>query len=132
MRHTLTPITQDALTDWRGIILPSQTVRHLFPSCIVRVIIKNPNDNSAEAIYFEITQIKDGTFWGIAQDTYRLSDWIGLKGGQQMTFRKENINEIPIDWQPKAFQKAVRGLVAQAKGRGKGYGVTGVRGVTAV
>ena len=49
-----------------------------------------------------------------------------------MTFRKENINEIPIDWQPKAFQKAVRGLVAQAKGRGKGYGVTGVRGVTAV
>lgn len=129
MPRTLTPITQDSLTDWSGIILPSQIVRHLFPSCSVRVIIQNPNDGSAEAVYFEITKIKDGTFWGTAQDTYRLQDWIGLKDGQQMTFRKEHINEIPIDWQPKAFQKAVRGLVAQAKGRGKGYGITGFRGV---
>ena len=130
MSRTLTPISQDTFTDWSGIALPSQTARHLFPSCIVRVIIQNPKDKCAEAVYFEITKIKDGTFWGIAQDTYRLSDWIGLKDGQQMTFRKEHINEIPIDWQPKAFQKAVRGLVAQAKGRGIGYGITGCRGVS--
>ena len=56
-------------------------------------------------------------------------DSIELKDDQQMTFRKEHINEIPIDWQPKAFQKAVKGLVAQAQGRGKGYGITGCRGV---
>ncbi|CAF9925838.1 hypothetical protein IMSHALPRED_006794 [Imshaugia aleurites] len=104
-------------------------LRPLFPSCTVRVIIQNPDDKCAEAVYFEITKIKDGTFWGIAQDTYRLHDWIGLTDGQQMTFRKEHINEIPIVWQPKAFQKAVGGLVAQANGKGKGYGITGFRGV---
>lgn len=128
MSRTLTPITQDNLTDWNGIILPSQAIRHLFPSCIVRVVIQNPNDKTNEAVYFKITKIKDGTFWGIAQDTYRLMDWIGLKDGQQMTFRKEHINEIPVDWQPKAFQKAVGGLVAQAEARGKGYALTGLRG----
>ena len=127
MSRTLTPLSQDTFTDWSGIILPSQTVRYLFPSCIVRVVVQNPKDESAEAVYFEITKIKDGTFWGIAQDTYRLSDYIGLNDGQQTTFRKEHINEIPIKWQPKAFQKAVRGLVAQAKARGVGYGITGCR-----
>ena len=127
MPRSLTPITQDAITDWSGIILPSQAVRHLFPSCIVRIIVQNPKE-SAEAIYFKITKIKDGTFWGIAQDTYRLFDSVGMKDGQQMTFREEHINEIPVDWQPKAYQKAVRGLVAQAKGRGVGYAITGCRG----
>ena len=129
MPRTLTPITQDAITDWNGIILSPQAVRHLFPSCTVRLVIQNPKTTTAEAVYFKITKIKDGTFWGVAQDTYRLSDWIGLNDGQQMTFRKEHINEIPIGWQPKAYQKAVRGLVAQAKGRGQGYAITGCRGV---
>lgn len=128
MPRTLTPVTQDAITDWSGIVIPSQAVRHLFPTCVVRVIIQNPNTKCAEAVYFEITKIKDGTFWGNARDTYRLSDWVGLKDGQQMTFRKEHINEIPIDWQPKAYQKAVGGLVTQAEGRGRGYAITGCRG----
>ena len=71
--------------------------------------------------------MKDGTFWGIAQDTYRLDDYAGLHSGDQMTFRKEHINEIPISWQPKRFQKAVANVVGPKKGRR--YAITGLRDV---
>ncbi|KAL6719731.1 hypothetical protein ACLMJK_001652 [Lecanora helva] len=126
MPRTLTPILMDEATDWSGQLLPRQTSQYLFPGCIIRAIIKNTTTTAAEAIYFRITKIKDGTFWGVAQDTYRLSDHVGLPDGEQMTFRREHINEIPIEWQPKRFQRAVAHLVG--RGKNVGYGITGLRG----
>lgn len=116
----------DEATNWSGEIVSRQMSQYLFPGCVVRAVIKS-NDERAEAIYFKIIKIKDGTFWGIAQDTYRISDWVGLPGGAQMTFRKEHINEIPIDWQPKRFQRAVAHLAVRQKN--VGYAITGLRGV---
>ena len=98
-------------------------VQYLFPTCIVRLVINNPLTNCNEAIYFEITKVKDGTFWGVAQETYRLMDWVGLMDGEQMTWRKEHINEIPIEWQPKRFQKAVKHL----NGKDRRVIMTGIR-----
>lgn len=49
------------------------------------------------AMYFEITKIKDGTYWGKAYDAYTTLDDFGiLKEGDKFTFRKENITEIPL------------------------------------
>ena len=124
--RTLEPLVMDVATDWSGHLLPQQMIRHLFPSCYVRLCVRNNETKSTEAIYFEITKIKDGTFWGVAQDTYRWEDWIGLKGGDQMTFRREHINEIPLDWQPKRFRKAVRAL--EERITKEGYSITGLRG----
>lgn len=115
----------DESTDWSGRILPRQMTQYLFPSCIVRVVIRNPTSGSSEAIYFQITKMKDGTFWGIAHDTYRLVDWVGLPSGEQMTFRKEHINEIPLSWQPKRYQKEVEHLTVHIKE--SGYFSTGLR-----
>ena len=122
----LEPLVVDATTDWSGHILPQKMIPHLFPSCWVRVCIRNNETKASEAVYFKITKIKDGTFWGVAQDTYRLSDWIGLEDGAQMTFRREHINEIPIDWQPRRFRKAVKGL--EERVTETGYAITGLRG----
>lgn len=116
----------DEATDWSGQVLPRQMTRHLFPGCIVRIAVSNDTSRS-EVIYFEIVKIKDGTFWGIAQDTYRITDWIGLADGAQMSFRKEHINEIPLSWQPKRYQKAIEYLRPQMKQ--SGYFPTGLRGL---
>ena len=127
MPRTLQPVVSDEATDWSGQILPRQMAQHLFPGCCVRVVIQNPETEACEAIYFDITKIKDGTFWGTALDTYRLMHFVDVPTGQQMTFRKEHINEIPLDWQPNRFQKAVAHLEVQRKEHG--YPVTGVRGI---
>ena len=125
MSPTIEPVVMDAATDWSGQILPRRMVQYLFPGCVVRVVIKNNTTECSEAIYFELTKIKDGTFWGTAYDTYRMQNCVDLATGDQMTFRKEHINEIPLDWQPKRFQKAVVGLTAQIKDYG--HFPTGVR-----
>lgn len=117
----------DAATDWSGHLLPQQMIGHLYPSCWVRLCLRNNKTGGSEAVYFEITKIKDGTFWGIAQDTYRMNDWIGLEAGAQMTFRREHINEIPLDWQPRRFRKAIKGL--EERVTEEGYAITGLRGV---
>ena len=122
----LSPVAQPATSDWSGHILPQQMIPHLFPSCIVRLCIRNNETSASEAIYFEITKIKDGTFWGKAMDTYRLQDWIGMVDGQQMTFKREHINEIPLDWQPKRFRKSVRAL--EERITEERYAITGLRG----
>lgn len=44
-----------------------------------------------------------------------------------MTFRREHINEIPLSWQPKRYQKAVAHLGVHVKDIG--YFPTGVRGI---
>ena len=125
MPQNLHPVVMEEATDWSGAIISRQMARYLFPSCVVRVVIQNEG-GAAEAIYFTITKVKDGTFWGIAQDTYRLWDWVGLADGVQMTFRREHINEIPLSWQPKHFQKAVAHL--SLRNKNVGYAITGVRG----
>ena len=127
MPANLEPVVMDEATNWHGQIISRQTAQHLFPSCVVRLVIRNTTNKDIEAIYFEITKVKDGTFWGIARGTYRQFDWVGIKDGEQVTFRREHINEIPMGgrWQPKQFMKAVGHL----KGRTKdfGYCPTGLR-----
>jgi hypothetical protein len=127
MPPTLELVVMHAATNWSGQIISRQTAQHLFPSCVVRLVIRNTTDNSSEAIYFEITKVKDGTFWGVAKDTYRQDDVVGIKDGEQMTFRREHINEIPMQWQPKRFLKAVGHLDGRTKEYG--YSMTGVRGI---
>ena len=125
MARKLSPVVMDEATDWSGEIISRQMSRYLFPGCVVRAVIKNQS-GGAEAIYFRITKIKDGTFWGVAQDTYRLWDFVGLPDGAQMTFRREHINEIPFDWQPKRFQREVAHLAMRKKN--VAYAITGLRG----
>ncbi len=127
MPRTIKPVVMDEASDWSGHILPRQMSHYLFPSCIVRIVLQNPTTTCGEAIYFRITKIKDGTFWGLALDTYRLQDWVGFASGEQMTFRKEHINEIPLEWQPKRYRKAVAHLEVRMKE--VGYFPTGIRGV---
>ncbi len=125
MPRALSPVVMEEATDWSGQIISRQMSRYLFPGCVVRVVIRNP-EGRAEAIYFEITKVKDGTFWGIAQETLRWEDWVGIPDGTQMTFGREHINEIPLSWQPKRFQKAVGPLASRMKD--VGYAITGLRG----
>ena len=113
-------------TDWSGEIISRQMAHYLFPGCIARVVITS-EEGAAEAIYFKLTKVKDGTFWGVAQDTYRFWDLVGLPNGVQTTFRREHINEIPLNWQPKRFRKAVAHLSVRKKGIG--YAITGIRGI---
>lgn len=101
------------LCDWIGQPLPSTYVSSLMPGCIARVCITNTELGSSEGLYFRIIRIKDGTFWGITQGTYRtMGDTVGLSDGDIMTFRKEHIYEIPLGklWQPKRYTKQVQGL----------------------
>ncbi len=108
-------------------------IDYLYPGCIVRIGVKDNDSGSIEAIYFKITEIKDGTFWGTAMDTYRLdSKYPGIfapknrvEEGEQFTWRKGDINEVPLDWQTKRYQKAVAHLEVLIKD--KGYGITGLR-----
>ncbi|KAI9822585.1 MAG: hypothetical protein M1827_000304 [Pycnora praestabilis] len=123
MGRTLQPVAMAEATDWSGQILPRQMTQYLRPGCVVRIAVENLEKGGSEAIYFEITKIKDGTYWGNARDTYRLFDIVGLAEGEQMTFRKQHINEIPIGWQPKQFQKAVAHLNLKQEG----YFLTGLR-----
>jgi len=124
MLGPLQPLPVDYPNTWFGQPLPRPISAHLFPSCIVRLCIHNTASDITEAIYFEITKIKDGTFWGVALDIYRTGDWVGMQYGTQMTWRKEHINEVPLQWQPKRFGKMVRGLEERVKkGRGR---ITGV------
>ena len=134
MPRRLYPVEQRQTTDWEGHFIPKAMIDHLFPTCVVRVVIQDDETEAGEAIYFEITKIKDGTFWGTARDTYRcntigLQNSITLKEGDQFTWRREHINEIPLNtwhpWQPKRYIKLVRGLEGDIQDKGC---MTGVRG----
>lgn len=136
--RTLFPVAQDAVTDWGGRIIPKAMIDHLFPSCVVRVVVTDSESKWSEALYFRITKIKDGTFWGETMNTYRMSTLCGgneaanpipLKEGEQFTWRREHINEIPLEKflnQPKRYMKLVSGL--KGKYAVKGYAITGLRG----
>ena len=74
--------------------------------------------------YFEIVKIKDGTFWGKAQDTYGSLTIFGvLKEGDIFPFRKANIIEIPIDWRQNKKRRSIMKQYIQEKGRS----VTGIQ-----
>ena len=112
-------------TDWQGRILPREYLRHLVLGCMVRCMIEG-RCGSIQCLYFEITKIKDGTFWGKVVDIYRTMDCVGIEHGEEMSFRKEHTSEIPQErwWQPKAYRKRV----AHLKPKDEGYAATGVRG----
>ncbi|KJZ80102.1 hypothetical protein HIM_00816 [Hirsutella minnesotensis 3608] len=123
--RTLSAVPQSDTTDWSGAIVSRELVRHLTVGCVARVVVRNVASGGAEAIYFDITKVKDGTFWGVARGTYRWCDSVGLADGAVMTFGRRDINEIPIEWQPRSYQKAVAHLLARTKD--EGYFPTRVR-----
>ena len=123
--RTLVPRRQGDRTDWSGRCLSKRLLGLLAPGCVVRVCVDNLQDGSAEALYFTITRMKDGTFWGTCEPTYRLADAVGLPTGSTFTFRKEHVNEVPVEWQPKWFRRAAA-RVDSARLR-HGYFVTGYR-----
>ena len=71
------PVPAVQLTDWNGQLLSRKHIDKLTLGCVVRIVIENSESRSGEAVYCQITKMKDGTFWGIVQDTYRLYNWIG-------------------------------------------------------
>lgn len=111
----LVPSVQVKPKDWGGEFMPKAATELLYPTCIVRVCVDDTVTGAGEAIYFEITKIKDGTFWGKALDTYRLFEIVPLHEGDQFTWRAEHINEIPLNvyfrWQPKKLDKLVNALM---------------------
>jgi hypothetical protein len=120
----LVPRRVGDVTDWSGALLNKDVYKYLGPGCIVRVSVDNAN-GAAECLYFEITKVKDGTYWGTCQDTYRMDDTVGLATGKSFSFRKEHIQEVPLDWQPRWFKKRVGGRTDMVQK--KGYPVTGYR-----
>ena len=111
------------VTDWSGRILSKRVFNCLKIGDIVRVHIDDIQDLSSMAPYFKIVKIKDGTFWGIALNTYNTLDWMkGINEGDTVPFRKQNIIEIPITWQSKTQQRKLERYVLR-----KGYPVTGCR-----
>eukprot|EP01113_Clastostelium_recurvatum_P039667 TRINITY_DN6074_c0_g1_i1.p1 TRINITY_DN6074_c0_g1~~TRINITY_DN6074_c0_g1_i1.p1 ORF type:complete len:144 (+),score=42.92 TRINITY_DN6074_c0_g1_i1:33-464(+) len=86
--------------DWNGTQYNKLVLGALCVGCIVRVIVGFEKKRGWEKIYFQITKIKDGSVWGIAQDTYRSDDYIGLPSGSSFSFRLDDIIEIPLAWQP--------------------------------
>lgn len=97
-------LRQTRVIDWNGTIIRKRLLSMLIPGCVVRVIVQGVK--STECLYFTIIKIKDGTFWGVCKNTYRFQEH-DIKTGQIFTFRKNQITEIPIDWQPKRFRKYV-------------------------
>ena len=71
------PAPADKLSDWDGSPLSPKLIAALTLGCVVRIFVENSQTRCGEAIYCEISKIKDGTFWGVVRDTYRLSNWIG-------------------------------------------------------
>ena len=123
--RTLVPCRVGDVSDWSGALLNKEVYTYLGPGCIVRVSVDNGKTGAAECLYFEITKVKDGTYWGTCKDTYRMGDAVGLPTGKTFTFRKEHIQEVPIDWQPRWFRKKVGGRTDMVQK--KGYAVTGYR-----
>ena len=104
----LTALKAPMVTDWSGVELAKKARFLVQPGCIVRACVGG-QDRALEALYFQITKVKDGTAWGIVQDTYRLDgDLIGLPVGKTFPFRLDDISEIPIDWQPKALKRQLQ------------------------
>ena len=119
---TLKRRRQTSVTDWSGRLLNKRALNLLCPGCFVRICVSNTKTGNSEALYFEIIKIKDGTFWGITQDTYRIDDYVGLSDESVFTFRKKDISEIPISWQPRAIRKKLKKHVDK---RGYGRAITG-------
>lgn len=114
---------QTIVTDWSGQLLNKRAFKIIRVGCYVRVCVNNTKNNSSEAIYFKIIKIKDGTLWGITQNTYRMKDMIGLENDSVYKFRFNEISEIPINWQPRAIRKKLKSLLDQ---RGYGRSMTGL------
>merc|ERR1712130_603945 len=99
------------VTDWNGRVLRKGIFDVLKVGDWVRVpfsdITEDGKIGAVAAPYFEITKIKDGTFWGKATDTYNtlIFFYDTLEEGQVLTFRAKNISEIPVTWQSKRQQR---------------------------
>lgn len=108
--RTLVPQRNTEIVDWNGDILSKRIIKYLNIGCTVRVQVENLQQqyNGRATLYFKIIKIKDGTFWGKLNDIYGHCEQIqGINHDDIFTFRKENINEVPIFWQPKWYQKKV-------------------------
>jgi hypothetical protein len=103
--RTLVPNRNTEIIDWNGNILSKRILKFLDVGCTVRVQVSQ--NRNTDTLYFKIIKKKDGTFWGKVNEIYPRYNPIDLYHDDTFTFRKENINEVPIIWQPKWFQKKV-------------------------
>jgi hypothetical protein len=124
------------VTDWDGTILSKKALRLLEPGCVVRMLSKYHPDkgireecefgkNCGSSSYYEIVKIKDGTLWGKVDDVYRICNCKRCDEkmpGEIMTFRFNEISEMPISWQPRSIRKKMKQYRMN-----KGYSITGWR-----
>ena len=95
MSRSLFLVRQDAVTNWSGQVILKAMINHLFPSCIIRVIVSNDVHGGSEALHFKITEIKDGTFWGETMNTYGINlgtKLLSLKEGNKSTRRRRYVS----------------------------------------
>ena len=92
--------------DWDGCKLNNKILKDLEPGDCVRVELVKSNFSkptprsflNQPALYFEIVRIRNGTFWGRSTHSSEVSNCRSIRCGDIMTFRQENICEIPICW----------------------------------
>lgn len=111
------------VTDWSGRLLNKRVLDLLVPGCIVRIVVTNLKQGGGEALYVRITKIKDGSLWGVIQDTYRMFDYVGLPTGKEFTFRFSAISEVPLNWQPKRIRNKMEIFLDK---RNRGRAITGM------
>lgn len=123
MPRIIKVVRQVELFDWSGELLNKKILKLLRPGCIVRVIEEydeNLGDREPCRLYddkiirtynyYKILKIKDGTLWGKVQDYYKVCrcKCREKNPGDIMTFRFENITEVPILFQPKSIRKKMK------------------------
>lgn len=95
------------ILDWSYNKLNKKVFSLLKPGCTVRVAYYRSTDNQWCRDYVKILKIKDGTLWGEVLDYYRIGpdEWETFEEGQTISFRYNNITEIPVSWQPNKIRK---------------------------
>lgn len=114
------------VNDWCGDQLRKGVFVHPHIGDIVRAAVSSVKDGQvvdATAPYFKITKIKDGTFWGRLLDCYDTPRLMtNFEVGDVVSFRTNNIIEVPIDWQRKKQRRVLEQFVI----KGKCKGITGM------
>lgn len=114
------------VNDWNGNQLRKGIFAHLQAGDIVRAVVSSVNDGKvkdAAAPYFKITKVKHGTFWGKLLDSFDTAyGMANFEVGDMMSFRANNIMEVPISWQRKKQRRVLEQYVI----KGKCKGITGM------
>jgi hypothetical protein len=116
-------VSQKQVTDWSGQLLNKRVLSMLREGCVVRIAIRNLKNQSMEAIYVSITKVKDGSLWGTVMPTYRIEDYVEVPNGSEFAFRKTDVIEVPLSWQPKKLRKKMEACLDPKE---RGRAITGI------